>query len=187
MSRFSLIVIFLLSGCQLFTPREAGWTALGAGYYQLLDHWQGQPQQLVQQISWSSGKQQHQFMVSVLLQPDAILVVAISPLGQELWRMRYAQGHQMTLSGIAPFNQPDFARRLLAEMQVALLTDDELAPRLKGLILTSTPDQRRLIDLQHRLVLQIDNPAQTGSGQTIRLQGSDYQLQIVTLQQDFMP
>ena len=187
MSRFSLIFVILLTGCQLVTPREAGWTMLGDGYYQLLDRWQGQPQQLVQQINWQNRTQQQQFLLTVLLQRDTILVVAISPLGQELWRMQYSEGHNMTLSGIAPFNQPDFARNLLAQMQLALLDEPLLAPRLRGLVLQQEADRRNLLDAHQLRVLQIDNPGQISEGDRITLSGPDYQLTILTLQRDLLP
>jgi hypothetical protein len=187
MSRLSVIIVFLLSSCQLIGPRDAGWTMLGNGYYQLIDTWPGPAQQLLQQVSWSKGLQQQQFTVSVLLQPDAMLLVALSPLGQEIWRLHYATGHRMTLSGVAPFNQPDFARRLLAEMQLALFSDVLLATRLRGLTLQQDNNRRLLLDRQQNPVLRIEQPQQFGAGQTITLQGEDYRLQIVTLQQDFMP
>lgn len=160
---------------------------LGNGYYQLIDTWPGPAQQLVQQVSWSNGTQQHQFIVSVLLQNDAMLLVAISPLGQELWRLHYGAGHHMTLTGIAPFNQPVFATRLLAEMQLALFNQHVLASRLRGLSIEQHENRRVLIDQQHNTVLQIDNPQQLGIGEIITLRGQDYNLQIITLQQDFMP
>lgn len=187
MSRFSLIFIILLTGCQLVAPREAGWTMLGDGYYQLLDRWQGQPQQLVQQISWQNKAQQQQFLLTVLLQRDTTLIVAISPLGQELWRMQYSDGHKMTLSGVAPFNQPAFARNLLAQMQLALLDEPLLTPRLQGLVLQQEADRRTLLDARQHPVLQVDNPGQISEGDRIILSGPDYQLTILTLQRDLLP
>jgi hypothetical protein len=187
MSRFCVVLVLLLSGCQLFSERGPGWTALGSGYYQLHDSWPGPAQQLLQHASWDDGTTQYQFTISVLLQSDAMLLVALSPLGQELWRLHYQRGHQLTATGIAPFNQPAFARRLLAEMQLALFDRASLIPRLQQLSLQQHANRRTVSDSNHADVLQIDNPAQTAAGQQIIIQAAAYRLQITTLQQDFMP
>jgi hypothetical protein len=180
--------LLLLSGCQQWrAPAGNGWLALDEGYYQLLDSWPGEAQQLLQQVIWRDANQQQQFVLSALLQPDSMLLVAVSPLGQELWRLNYRSGHQLSVSGIAPFNQPQFAKRLLAEMQLALLQHSLLQPRLKGLTLQDRGTQRWLRRRDGSTVLHIQQAAQLQAGAQIMLQAGAYQLQITTLQQDFLP
>ncbi|HEX5792942.1 MAG TPA: DUF3261 domain-containing protein [Rheinheimera sp.] len=187
MSRFSLILLLLLSGCQLVPVPPTSQVALGAGYYQLSDHWPGPAQQLLQHASWSDGQRQHQFTISALLQPDAMLLVALSPMGQELWRLQYQRGHQLSLSGIAPFSQPQFARVLLAQMQLALFEPQQLQGRLQQLTLQQDEQRRVLRDNQGMTVLQINQPGNIAAGQTLTIKTAAYHLQITTLQQDFLP
>ena len=187
MSRLSLIFILLLSGCQLLVSEPDSRVALGTGYYQLSDSWPGPAQQLLQQASWSDGTEQHQFTISALLRADVTLLVALSPLGQELWRVQYQQGHRLSVSGIAPFNQPQFARLLLAQMQLALLGSAQLSGRLHALKLEQDSSSRVVLDDKDNTVLQIAQPQQLGPGQTITITATAYSLKITTLQQDFLP
>ena len=187
MSRLSLIFILLLTGCQLLTVKPDSQVPLGTGYYQLSDSWPGPAQQLLQQASWTDGTEQHQFTISALLRSDVTLLVALSPMGQELWRVQYQQGHRLSVSGIAPFNQPQFARLLLAQMQLALLGSAQLSGRLHALTLEQDSSSRVVLDDKGNTVLQIAQPQQLGPGQTITITATAYSLKITTLQQDFLP
>lgn len=182
------LCLLLLSSCQQWrAPANNGWIALDNGYFQLLDSWPGKPQQVLQQITWRDTTQQHEFILSALLQHDTMLLVAVSPLGQELWRLSYSKGHHLSASGVAPFNQPQFAMRLLAEMQLALLDSSLLLPRLKSLSLQDEVDERWLRRNDGGTVLHIHLPGQMQVAKQITLQATTYQLQITTLQQDFLP
>lgn len=174
-------------GCQhlRFRP-DAGWVALGSGYYQLADSWAGAKQQLVQQVNWQQGAKQQQFLLTLLLQDDGYLLVALSPLGQELGRLHYQRGHKLTVSGVAPFNQPGFARRLLAEMQLALLSEVELDGRLQRLTLQQQAGSRTVTQTDGSTLLQIAPVAAPTPGQQLSVRAEHYQLQILTLQQDFL-
>ena len=112
--------------------------------------------------------------------------MALSPLGHELWRLQYGRGHQLTVSGIAPFNQPDFARRLLAEMQLALLDQSLLNGRLQALSLHQRGDLRQVRRNDGSVLLNIAQAGQLAAGSQIQLTSADYQLQITTLQQDLL-
>lgn len=187
MSRFSLIFILLLSGCQLAPPAQQGWAPLGQGYYQLLDHWPGPERQLLQQAQWQNERITQQFLLSALLKHDTMLLVALSPLGQELWRLEYQRGHQLQVSGMAPFNQPEFARQLLAQMQLALLDETVLKQRLQGLRLQQSSTARTLYDKDGKLLLTVTNAGQLQAGNEIQIDADSYRLRITTLQQDFLP
>ena len=181
------ICLLLLSGCQQWRlPKTAGWVALDGGHYQLIDYWPGAPQQLVQQLSWQDDTRQQQFLLTALLQADGYLLVALSPLGHEMWRLQYQRGHQLTASGMAPFNQPEFARRLLAEMQLALLQQPLLAGRLQGLTLRQKDDQRQLLRNDGSVLMTIMQAGQLQPGKQIQLSSQTYKLQINTLQQDLL-
>jgi hypothetical protein len=190
MSGRSLILTFclvLLSGCQQWrAPAAAGWVALDGGQFQLMDSWPGAPQQLVQQLHWQNNQHQQQFLLTALLQSDGYLLVALSPLGHELWRLQYSQGHQLSLSGIAPFNQPDFARRLLAEMQLALLEQSLLNSRLQNLRLRQHAGERLVLRKDDSVLLRITRPQQLAAGNEITVSSAGYQLKITTLQQELL-
>lgn len=180
-------LLLMLAGCQQLRYRpDAGWVALGTGYYQLADSWPGKKQQLVQQVNWRQGEQQQQFLLTLLLQDEGYLLVALSPIGQELGRLQYQRGHKLSVSGVAPFNQPGFARRLLAEMQLALLSDAQLLGRLHGLTLQQQHHSRMVRQNDGRVLLQIAPLTAPAPGQQIKVSAEHYQLQIVTLQQDFL-
>lgn len=187
MSRFGIIaLIWFVTGCQQLPDHTApGAVQLGGGQYLLADHWPAQPQQLLQNVVWSDNTQQHHFLISLLLTSEQMLLVAISPLGQELWRMQYQTGHQLNVSGIAPFSEPAFARQLLAQMQLALFDAAELTPRLQQLQLTQQDaTTRAIVAANGSLVLSITAPANITPGQTIGITAPAYQLQITTLQQE---
>lgn len=187
MYRFCLIFMLLLSGCQLAPPAQQGWVALGQGYYQLLDHWPEAERQLLQQAQWQNEQTTQQFLLSALLKHDAMLLVALSPLGQELWRLQYQRGHRLQVSGIAPFEQPEFARQLLAQMQLALLDETVLRQRLQGLSLQQSSTARTLHDKDGKVLLTVTNAGQLQAGNEIQIAADHYRLRITTLQQDFLP
>lgn len=179
--------LVLLGGCQQWKmPAAAGWVALDGGYFQLLDSWPGAPQQLVQQLHWQDNERQQQFLLTALLKDDGYLLVALSPLGHELWRLQYGRGHQLTLSGVAPFNQPVFARRLLAEMQLALLDQTMLNARLQHLSLDQHKQQRQILRSDGTALLSITQAGQLAAGSEITLNSAGYQLKITTIQQDLL-
>lgn len=190
MSRFRIIaLIWLLAGCQQLPDQTAmpGAVLFGGGQYLLADYWPAQPQQLLQNVVWSDKTQQHHFLINLLLTSEQMLLVAISPLGQELWRLQYQAGHQLTVSGIAPFSEPEFARQLLAQMQLALFNVEELTPRLQQLQLTQ-PDNntRALFTADGNQLLMITAPASFSPGQNIHIMAPAYQLTITTLQQELL-
>lgn len=187
MYRIFLIFALLLTGCQLKPMFDNSWVVLGKGHYQLTDTWPSQAQQLMQQVVWFDGKQQQQFIISALLQPEAMLLVAVSPLGQELWRLNYQPDHQLSVSGIAPFNQQPFAKVLLAQMQMALLSEPQLRAKLQQVTLLQDGNDRTLLDKDGQLLLHITNAGQIAAGQKIIIKAPAYSLQIKTLQQDFLP
>lgn len=186
----SLLLLLSISSCQLWQrpPAAQGWVPFASGYYQLLDSWRGQPQQLLQQAVWHDSKTEQQFLISVLLTEQQMVLVGLSGLGQELWRLAYQPGHQLSHSGIAPFDQPQVARRLLAEMQLALLDQASLSTRLQGLQLQqNAAGERQLVTASGELQLTIRGAATLAVGHSTEIITDDYRLTISTLQQDFLP
>lgn len=189
MYRISIVVlVMLLGGCQLQRSIDRDLVAINTGYYQLDDAWSKPAQQLLQQVIWSDTEHnKHEFMVSVLLQPDQTMLLAISPLGQELWRIQYQTGHQLTVSGIAPFNQPNFAKLLLTQMQLAMYDLPHLQSRLTGINIKQVQNKRLIYDTKDQIIIEIDQAEHIGPGQSMQIKTADYQLYITTLQQDFLP
>jgi uncharacterized protein YkuJ len=189
MYRICLVVILvIISGCQLQRPADRAWVTIDTGYYQLNDSWPQPPQQLLQRVIWSDLQHnKHEFLISVLLQAEQTLLLAISPLGQELWRIQYQAGHQLTTSGIAPFNQPDFAKLLLAQMQLAMYDLTHIQTRLNQLNAKQTAQQRIIFNQAGQVIIEIKHAQQLSPGKTMQITTPDYRLHITTLQQDFLP
>lgn len=100
--------------------------------------------------------------------------------------MQYSKGHKLELDGIAPFNQAIFARRLLAEMQLALLEEQQLTARLHNIKVQQQGTQRQILRHDGTLLLTVSQPAQLATEHEIIIQTDSYKLQIKTLQQDFL-
>ncbi|WP_040502771.1 DUF3261 domain-containing protein [Idiomarina xiamenensis] len=157
-----LLLALLLVGCQSLPGGDSAQAYGSSGYLQLQPGWPQPPLQLWQQaqIRWQDQQQtkQQQFMISALLTAERVTLVGLSPLGQELWRIRYdAQG--LSVSSDIQAMSPQLARQIVADMQLALWPETTLQERLQGdLRLTVEPDGRQLWQ-QQQLLLDIAMPS----------------------------
>jgi|GEM_PF-644903 len=189
----SLCLAFSLASCQLLRPHSLVYQVTG-GSYQLNTGWPGKPQQLLQQVQFKSANTNHEFLLSVQLQAEQLLLVALSPVGHELWRVQLTADGQLQHQGIAPFSERAFALRLLAEMQWSLWPVAQVSPNLQGLQLTEKAGVRQVFGIagshvgsQHQQpILQISGGGVPVVGQVTVLQQADYQLTLTTLEQDFL-
>lgn len=187
----SILILLLLSACQSKQLAELQKTTVefSSGYYQLYPGWPAPAQQLLQHIVWQSDDQSREFLLSAMLTEEQVLLVATSVLGQELWRLQYNRSGIIQLTGIAPFNQPIVARRILAEMQLALLPVELLQPGLHNLKLTEQTDlmyQRYLIDQNGQPLLHILWQGTPEPRHKVEVRQQNYQLTITTLQKDIL-
>lgn len=180
-----LILGLLLSACQQLPLATTGDSVpMAGGSYRLYPGWPGADQQWLQHIQWHDGTQTREFMLSVSLSDTSVLLVGMSLLGQELWRLSYDETVGLQTSGVEPFNHPAFASRVLAEMQIALLPIELIKLRLTRLRLTETQTpvyQRRLLDAAGAEVLSIIWKGEPDAQRLIELTQERYQLIITTL------
>lgn len=188
-SRCLVLLLLLVSGCQnrLLNTTEPA-VAFGHGSYQLYPGWPAPARQLLQHIVWQTEQQTQEFLLSAMLTEHQILLIATSPLGQELWRLQLQHGRVTQLSGVEPLNRPEIALRILAEMQLALLPVPLLQPRLQQLNLTENDNglHRQLLNRQQSL-LDIQRQDNNDIPQQVHIHQQHYQLKIITLQQDILP
>lgn len=180
-----LLLSLSLSACQLWPQAQLYYPYAGGGY-QLLTQWAGRPQQLLQQVQFQQGTVQQEFLFSVQLLPDQILLVALSPLGQELGRVELTRDGRLQQQGIKPFSEPAFAVQLLAQMQWSLWPVAAVQPQFKGLRLQEQQQQRQVLDRNLQTVLQISGAGSLATGQVTEIKQQHYQLRLITLQQDFL-
>jgi hypothetical protein len=182
----SLCLALSLASCQLLPAHGLVYQVAG-GSYQLSSGWPGKPQQLLQQVQFKSATTTQQFLLSVQMLPEQLLLVALSPVGHELWRVQLSADGQLQHQGVAPFSERTFALRLLAEMQWSLWPVAQIQPRLQGLQLTEQAGLRQVLDpVQQQAILQISGGGVLAVGQVTVLQQADYQLTLTTLEQEFL-
>lgn len=180
-----LLLSLGLSGCQLWQQRSLYYSYAGGGY-QLLTRWPGAAQQLLQQVHFQTDATQQEFLLSVQLEPEQILLVALSPLGHELGRVTLTAAGQLQLQGQAPFSERAFALQLLAQMQWSVWPQAAVEAQLDDLQLRQQQQQRFVLDKTGNTVLLIDGAGVLAAGQVTEISQRQYRLRLTTLQQDFL-
>lgn len=183
MQRLVLILLLCLSGCQSLPENQLIYQRDG-GRYALHTQWKGPAQQLLQQVTFTGAGQQQEFLLSVQLDTQQMLLVGLSPLGHELWRITLTPDGELVSTGIQPFADRRFALQLVAQMQWSLLPLQDVQAHLSALTMKELPQQRQLIDASGAIVLTIDGPGELAVGKTIRVRDSNFELNIVTLERD---
>lgn len=180
-----LLLTLALSACQLWQQGPLYYPYAGGGY-QLQTRWPGPSQQLLQQVQFAAGARQQEFLLSVQLLPEQILLVALSPLGHELGRVELTAGGRLQQQGQAPFSDRSFAVQLLAQMQWSLWPLTQIQPGLDDLQITQQQQQRLLLDKNAQAVLTINGAGPLTTGQVTEISQPDYRLRLTTVQQDFL-
>ncbi|MGQ4277288.1 DUF3261 domain-containing protein [Pseudidiomarina sp. E22-M8] len=183
----SLIVgVLLLSACQLLPTATQQQVQLGANArLSLQTSWRGAATQTLQQVIWSHPEHEPQtFLVSSWLSAEQIVMVGLSPLGQELWRVELGHQQPLTVTGIAPFDQPQLAQAIVADMQLQRWPVAELQTHLQGATLEQTPDGRHVVSDAGQVIWS----SSTAKGTTtLRHHVAGYSLQLRTLDETGVP
>lgn len=186
---FSVFMTLCVASCQLLSAKGLVYQ-VGGGSYQLNSGWPGKPQQLLQQVQFKTANTTQEFLLSVQLQSEQLLLVALSPVGHELWRVQLTAAGQLQHQGIAPFSERSFALRLLAEMQWSLWPVAQVNPNLQGLQLIEKAGLRQVFGIaagqEQQPILHISGGGVLAVGQVTVLKQADYQLTLTTLEQDFL-
>lgn len=171
-----------LSGCVALEQTDRVRVPVAQGYYSVQAQWPAAPLQLWQRVSWSQQDQQREFLVSALLEKDRVLLVALSPLGNELFRSELTpNGHRFT--GSEFLSEPRLALQVWADLQMALWPIAQVNRHLSDAQLTLSDSKRTLVDGGN---LIWSSTVELTTGGTITHHVRDYNLRITTLQNDVL-
>lgn len=185
MRRVAIVLAFLLSSCHVLPDSELFYQRDG-GSYTLHTRWQGPAQQVLQQVTFTADGQRHEFLLSAQFDSTQILLVGLSPIGQELWRIALTPDGQLAATGIQPFANSRFAVQLLAQMQWSLLPLSDIQSHLRSLTLQQLSSQRQLKNSNGVTVLTIDGVGDIAVGNILRIHDSQFELSIETLEQELL-
>lgn len=173
---------FLLSACQLLPDSADPRVQLAADVQlQLQSSWSGPATQTLHQVIWSHPEHESRtLLVSSLLSADQIVIVGLSPLGQELWRVELGTKQPLTVTGIAPFDQPQLARAIVADMQLQRWPLVELQSHLQGASITATEHGRRVVSDDKQLIWSARTEAEVT---ILQHHSAGYSLQLRTLEE----
>lgn len=177
-----VVAALLLSGCQTLPTSTNPKVQLAENVQlELQSSWNGPATQTLHQVLWSHPEQESRtLLVSSLLSAEQIVMVGLSPLGQELWRVELGKQQPITVTGIAPFDQPQLARAIVADMQLQRWPLAELQRHLQGASITATANGRRVISDDKQLIWS----ARTEADITIlQHHSAGYSLQLRTLEE----
>lgn len=178
-----LLVATLVASCQIAPKQQKLAVSLGGtSSLQLQTQWFEEPVQQLQQITWRHPEHPVQTMlVSSVLKATGIVLVGLSPLGQELWRVELVPGRPPTIRGIEPFSQPQLAKAMVADMQLHLWPLTHLQNRLEYARVQDNGQQRTVTNLHGNLLWR----ASEGEN-SIRIENisGGYQLDIKLLQRE---
>lgn len=176
------VMLLGLSACASMEKTDRLQVPVAQGHYSLQAQWPAAPVQLWQQVRWSQQNQQREFLVSLLLEKDRVLLVALSPLGHELFRSELTRdGHAFT--GSSFLSEPRLALQVWVDLQMALWPMAQVNRHLTDGQLTLSGSKRTLIDGEK---LIWSSTVELTTGGTIIHHTRDYNLRITTLQHDVL-
>lgn len=181
-----IIAVVLLSGCQLLPTSADPRVQLAANVHlELQTSWYGSATQTLHQVIWSHPEHQSRTMlVSSWLSAEQIVMVGLSPLGQELWRVELGAQQPLKVTGIAPFDQPELAQAIVADMQLQRWPLAGLQNHLQGASITASENGRRVISDDKQLVWSARTE---GDVTLLQHHSAGYSLQLRTLEETGIP
>lgn len=178
-----LLVVALVAGCQSLSGQSVQVPVAG-GNYQLQHSWPEKPVQLWQKVEWQKGEQQRIFMVSAVFEHDRLLLVALSPLGHELFRSELGSANGITFKGSKAFNDSRLAMQVWADLQMALWPLDSVNSNLEGMSLQATQTKREL--WYNGQLLWSSSNDDVSQQRVIQNKSMGYQLTITTLEYELL-
>ncbi|WP_153849433.1 DUF3261 domain-containing protein [Idiomarina loihiensis] len=178
-----LILMLMVTGCQSLGGQPAQ-VAIADGSYQLQHSWPREPVQLWQKVEWKKGEQQRIFMVSAVFDSERLLLVALSPFGNELFRSELSRANGITFRGSEAFDDSRLAIQVWSDLQMALWPLDSINANLTGMSLQVTQTGR---ELWHNGQLQWLSVNENENLQrTIENKFLGYQLTVTTLEYELL-
>ncbi|WP_417435398.1 DUF3261 domain-containing protein [Idiomarina abyssalis] len=178
-----LLVMTILAGCQSLSGHSVQ-VPVADGSYQLQHSWPEKPVQLWQKVEWQKGQQQRTFMVSAVFDNERLLLVALSPLGHELFRSEITQANGLSFKGSEAFDDARLALQVWADLQMALWPLDFVNSNLDGMSLQTTQTKRELWHNGQLLWSAANDDASLQ--RVIQNKSMGYQLVITTLEYELL-
>lgn len=179
------LMLLAVAGCATLEGKDRLQVPVGTGYYSLQWQWPGEPVQIWQDIRWSPKAQQaknREFVVSVLLENERLLLVALSPLGNELFRSELtASGHRF--KGSEFLEEPRVALQVWTDLQLSLWPLETVNAHLSSLTLKQTSSRRTITDNGE---LIWSSGVQMNTNGKIQNNQRDYELTVNTLQYEVL-
>ncbi|RUO69536.1 DUF3261 domain-containing protein [Idiomarina ramblicola] len=182
-SACSLLVIALIAGCQSLSGHSVQVSVAG-GSYQLQHSWPEKSVQLWQKVEWQKGQQQRTFMVSAVFDNEKLLLVALSPLGHELFRSELNKADGVSFKGSEAFDNSRLALQVWADLQMALWPLDSVNANLNGASLQTTQTKRELWHNDQLLWSSANDDV--SQQRVIQNKSMGYQLVITTLEYELL-
>ncbi|MDV6316392.1 DUF3261 domain-containing protein [Idiomarina sp. HP20-50] len=139
----ALFLIMIVAGCQSLGGQSVQ-VPVAEGHYQLQYSWPKAPVQLWQKVEWQKGEEQRTFMVSSVFESDRLLLVALSPLGYELFRSGLSNANGLTFKGSKVFNDSRLALQVWSDLQLALWPLKSINANLTGATLQASQSRREI-------------------------------------------
>lgn len=178
-----LLLVLMVAACQSLGGQPTQ-VAIADGRYQLQHSWPREPVQLWQQVEWKKGEQQRTFMVSAVFSSERLLLVALSPFGNELFRSELSRVNGVTFKGSEAFDDSRLAMQVWADLQMALWPLDSINTNLTGMSMQTTQTGR---ELWHNEQLQWSSVNENENLQrAIQNISLGYQLTITTLEYELL-
>jgi hypothetical protein len=178
-----LILMLMVTGCQSLGGQPAQ-VAIADGRYQLQHSWPREPVQLWQKVEWKKGEQQRIFMVSAAFDNERLLLVALSPFGNELFRSELSRANGVTFKGSEAFDDSRLAMQVWSDLQMAFWPLDSINANLSGVSLQATQTGREL--WRNGELLWSSVSEDKNQQRVIQNKPMGYQLTITTLEYELL-
>lgn len=183
--RLSALLFVFLSGCQM-VPSGARPIPYEGGQINIQQAWPLADLYWQQSAQFTTARGAQSFLLSAYLRAEENLVVALTPTGFELFRVRWSRD-SFEVSGAERLPDPRLPQRVIADMQLALWPISALENEIKGLRISeqSKPHwQRTLRDSRGREVLVIRAEEALLVADEIHIHHESYQLTIRTIERE---
>lgn len=189
MWRLSALLFVFLSGCQM-VPSETRPIPYEGGQINIQQAWPLADLYWQQSAQFTTAQGEQTFLLSAYLRSEENLVVALTPTGYELFRVRWSRD-VFEVSGAEHLPDPRLPMRVIADMQLALWPLSALENEVKGLHITEVLEevlephwQRTVSDSRGRDVLVIQAEEGPLTADEIHIRHESYQLTIRTIERE---
>lgn len=178
----SVLLLVFLSACQM-VPSRGRHVPYEGGQINIQQPWPLRDMYWQQSAQFVTAQGEQTFLLSAYLRSEENLVVALTPTGYELFRVRWSSD-AFEVSGGEHLPDPRLPMRVIADMQLALWPLSAVENQLNGLSITEVLKphwQRTVSDSRSRNVLVIQADEDPLSANEVHIKHQSYQLTIRTI------